>query len=161
MTILNDDCIQIAIIDTKTQFIILFRHKENECFCRESRITNSIFLKWIFKITSKLRQLRLKEIVKWFIKRFLFILNFNSMIFLFECEKNISLIIRKGVIKFSQFDRKLRNMIVLWTALLRRRSAHNNEYIWFRLDSLNELKRYIDLQFFSVNFESLLFRFKV
>ena len=51
------------------------------------------------------------------------------MIFLFECEKNINLIIRKNVIKFSQFDRKFRNIIILWIALLRRRSAHNNEYI--------------------------------
>ena len=34
------------------------------------------------------------------------------MIFLFECEEDINLIIRKNVIKFSQFDKKFRNIIV-------------------------------------------------
>ena len=34
------------------------------------------------------------------------------MIFLLECEENINLIIQKNVIKFSQFDKKFRNMIV-------------------------------------------------
>ena len=35
MTIFDNDCIQAAIIDTKTQFIILLRHKENKRFCKK------------------------------------------------------------------------------------------------------------------------------
>ena len=36
-------------------------------------------------------------------------------------------------------------MIVFWVVFLRYRNIYDNEHIRFRLDSLNEFKRYIDL----------------
>ena len=52
-------------------------------------------------------------------------------------------------------------MLVFEIAFLYYRNAYNNEYIRFRFDSLNKLRRYIKLQFFNINLKSLLFRFKI
>ena len=52
-------------------------------------------------------------------------------------------------------------MLISWIVFLHYRNVYDNEYIRFRLDSLNELKRYIDLQFFNINFESSLLCFRV